>query len=151
MTSNPTGDRRVRLAESASDIGAAVPVLRQLRPQYHHAQMIERIGQQRLLGYQLACLWDDNEVCAVGGFIVGEKLAWGKHIYIDDFVTDEAHRSRGYGTALLHWLIEHARELGCAEVRLDSGVQRFAAHRFYLREGFDILSHHFALTGLDNG
>jgi hypothetical protein len=28
---------------------------------------------------------------------------------------------------------------------LDSGVQRFGAHRFYLRRRMDITSHHFAL------
>ncbi len=33
------------------------------------------------------------------------------------------------------------------KLQLDSGVQRFGAHRFYLREGFHISSH-FAITDL---
>lgn len=32
------------------------------------------------------------------------------------------------------------------ELHLDSGVQRYGAHRFYLRHGMDITSHHFRLV-----
>ncbi len=37
---------------------------------------------------------------------------------------------------MISWLKSHARQLGCNQLHLDSGVQRFSAHRFYLREGF---------------
>jgi len=37
--------------------------------------------------------------------MVGEKLAWGKHIYIKDLVTSELYRSTGAGTLLVNWLI----------------------------------------------
>ncbi len=52
---------------------------------------------------------------------------------------------------MIAWLQLHARELGCELLHLDSGVQRHAAHRFDLRERFDIASHHFSLTGLGAG
>jgi GNAT superfamily N-acetyltransferase len=60
-------------------------------------------------------------------------------------VTRAADRSRGYGDQLLDWLVDHACGLGCDQLHLDSGVQRFAAHRFYLRNRMDITAHHFAL------
>ena len=80
----------------------------------------------------------------IAGFVVGEKLAWGKHIYIDDLVTSADHRSTGVGKVLMEWFRTYAKDNGCTQIHLDSGVQRFAAHRFYLREGFDIASHHFS-------
>ena len=46
------------------------------------------------------------------------------------------------------WLRENlawARKRECAELHLDSGVQRFGAHRFYLNHRMDITSHHFAI------
>ena len=46
------------------------------------------------------------------------------------------------------WLKAYSRGHGCSQLQLDSGVQRFEAHRFYLREGFHISSHHFAITDL---
>jgi hypothetical protein len=42
-------------------------------------------------------------------------------------------------------LVAEARAAGCGELHLDSGVQRFAAHRFYLRERMEIMAHHFRL------
>ena len=76
---------------------------------------------------------------------MGEWLAWGKALYVDDLVTDEAARSSGVGAAMMGWLVTHAREAGCAELHLDSGVQRYGAHRFYLTQRMNITSHHFAL------
>jgi len=69
----------------------------------------------------------------------------GRTLSIDDLVTHDSDRSRGFGAALFDWLVEHARENGCEYLTLDSGVQRFAAHRFYLKRGMDITSHHFQL------
>lgn len=62
-----------------------------------------------------------------------------------DLVTDSARRSRGHGKALLHSLIQRARDEGCRALDLDSGVQRFDAHRFYLANRMIISSHHFTL------
>jgi len=97
-------------------------------------------------GYVLAGLWDGDTVCAVAGYRFGNNLAWGKYLYLDDLVTDGTRRSRGHGKRLLDWLCAQAREEGCDELHLDSGVQRYAAHRFYLRDAkMSITSHHFQL------
>jgi GNAT superfamily N-acetyltransferase len=72
-------------------------------------------------------------------------LARGWHMYVDDLVTDELGRSRGYGAFLMDWLVARAREEGCDNLDLDSGVQRFAAHRFYFRQRMTISAYHFAL------
>jgi GNAT superfamily N-acetyltransferase len=82
----------------------------------------------------------------VAGFRIGESLAWGKYMYVDDLVSRSAVRSRRHGQALFDWLIGFARDQGCIAVHLDSGVQNFGAHRFYLRNRMIISSHHFKLT-----
>ncbi|MEW6684210.1 MAG: GNAT family N-acetyltransferase [Nitrospirota bacterium] len=57
--------------------------------------------------------------------------------------TSSSQRSRGYGAALLSWLVDLAATAGCQQVHLDSGVQRTEAHRFYEREGMERASVHF--------
>ena len=52
----------------------------------------------------------------------------------------------GYGKTLLDLLTERAREADCQALELDSGVQRFDAHRFYLTNRMIISSHHFRLS-----
>lgn len=138
----------VRFAESDSDLERISAVMLQLRPAFTKETLIARIREQQQEGYQVAFVEEAGEVLCVAGYVVGTKLAWGKHIYVDDLVTNENRRSTGAGKVMIDWLKEHARSLGCQTLQLDSGVQRIRAHGFYLREGFHISSHHFAISDL---
>jgi GNAT superfamily N-acetyltransferase len=137
--------RSVILAESDAEIAACAAVMAQLRPDVAGEDFVARVRRLAAGGYRLACVRDDGRVVAVAGFHVRENLPWGRHLYVDDLVTDAAQRSTGAGRALVDWLVAHARAAGCTNLQLDSGVHRFAAHRFYLRERFAITSHHFSL------
>jgi len=139
---------RVAIADSDAELERAADVLLELRTAYRKPELIEQIRAQRAAGYRVAYLEVDGEIHCVAGFVVGTKLAWGRHLYVDDLVTAERHRSSGAGAAMIEWLKAYAREQGCRQLHLDSGVQRFAAHRFYLRHGFAIASHHFSITDL---
>lgn len=139
----------IRLVTGRDDLMAVTPVLLQLRPQYAADSLVARIEKQQASdGYQVACLFLDNEPACVAGFVINEKLAWGRCLYVDDLVTAEAARSRGAGKAMIAWLKAYAREAGCDQLHLDSGVQRKDAHRFYDREGFARSSLHFQITDL---
>ncbi len=135
----------IRVAETDDEIERCFPVMAELRPHLSRGRFVDQIRRQSRDNYRLVFLEDDGEIRAVGGFRISENLAWGKYLYVDDLVTPERVRLKGYGRALLEWLVDHSREAGCDELHLDSGVQRFGAHRFYLREGMDITSHHFTL------
>lgn len=58
-------------------------------------------------------------------------------------VTAKFCRGEGYGAVMLEHVAERARTAGCSTLLLDSGVQRHEAHRFYLREHFDIRGYLF--------
>lgn len=139
----------IKIATSDADLARVSDVLLELRTAFSKEALIAQIKVQQQAGYEVAYLEAAGEVLCVAGFLVGMKLAWGKHLYVDDLVTAERHRSTGAGKQMLDWLKAHALQLGCRQLQLDSGVQRFGAHRFYLREGFHISSHHFSITDLD--
>ena len=138
----------VKIASSEAELRKISPVLLQLRSQYDEDSLLAQIRIQQAEGYQIAYVEKDGEVLCVAGFVMCNKLAWQKHIYVDDLVTDAAVRSTGAGKFIMDWLKNHAREHGCKQLHLDSGVQRFAAHKFYLREGFELDSHHFGIPDL---
>jgi GNAT superfamily N-acetyltransferase len=134
----------VRLAETDAEIAGCFPVMAYLRPALAEEEFVGRVRAQEAQGYRLAYLEDDGAVVAVAGFRVMEKLATGRTMYVDDLVTDETRRSRGYGKAMLDWLQAFALEGGCATFSLDSGTQRWEAHAFYFRERMRATSFHFA-------
>lgn len=125
--------------ENDADIAATWEVMRQLRPHLareEYVPMVRRMMESD--GYRLAALSEDGEVRAVAGYRYMTMLYCGKLLYLDDFVTDERVRSRGYGRSLLDWLKAEGRAAGCAEIQLISRVTREGAHRFYFREGLGI-------------
>ncbi|MEV7416638.1 GNAT family N-acetyltransferase [Streptomyces sp. NPDC089919] len=126
----------------ASDL---LPVLRELRPhltaEQFHAVYTEGHGQ----GLRFTAAYTDDGRCAgAAGWRIVVNTATLRMLYVDDLVTAESTRSAGVGRALLSYLEGRAREAGCHYLDLDSGTQRTRAHRFYLREGLDIVAFHFS-------
>lgn len=135
----------IELAATDADIAAAYPVMSQLRPHIAAEAFVPQVRRQMGQGYELVAVKVDGRPVALAGFRVLEYLFSGVTLYVDDLVTDSDERSKGYGDRLMQWLIEHARSRGCTSLTLDSGVQRFDAHRFYLVQRMRIAGHHFAL------
>ena len=135
----------VKRIRTDRQIQACFPVIRQLRPHLVESEFVIRVRRQEASGFRLAAVFAGRVPCAVAGYRIAECLSRGRNLYVDDLVTDEKHRSRGLGKVLLDWLIGEACRHKCEQLALDSGVQRFAAHRFYLRHGMNITAHHFAL------
>jgi GNAT superfamily N-acetyltransferase len=133
----------VKIAGSDDEIRRCYPVMRQLRPQLERDEFVERVKSQQEAGYRLAYCEVSSGPACVAGFRIGENLAWGRFLYVDDFVTSETERSRGLGRVMLTWLRAYARSNGCVQLHLDSGQQRKRAHQFYQREGMAANSYHF--------
>ena len=126
------------------EINDCFAVMSQLRPHLARADFVSLVRTQMQQGYYLAYVEDGGVPVACAGYRYSQNLAWGKFLYVDDLITDEAQRSKGFGKLLLDWLKQQAREHHCAQLELDSGVQRKDAHRFYEREAMPITSYHFS-------
>jgi GNAT superfamily N-acetyltransferase len=105
-------------------------------------------GVLRPAGYRILGVFvpDRAQALAVAGFRTGDCLAWGHYLYVDDLSTALDVRRQGHAGALLGWLLDEGRRLGCSQLHLDSGTgpERFDAHRLYHSHGLAIYSHHFA-------
>jgi GNAT superfamily N-acetyltransferase len=125
-------------------LAAALEVMRALRTDRSPAELERLLDEGRRRGeYRIAAVFDAGECRAVAGFRVLTSFAHGRYLYLDDLVTDERWRSRGYGERLERYLRRLARAEGCEAIRLDSGVARRRAHRFYFRRGYAIESFNF--------
>ena len=120
----------IALATTREDIQRCFAVMAELRPHLTAEEFVARVKRQQRAGYHLAFLTDKGKVVTVAGYRYSESLSWGKFMYVDDLVTAEKSRSKGYGQKLFKWLVKEAKSRGCAQFHLDSGVQRFGAHRF---------------------
>lgn len=135
----------IALARTDSEIARCFAVMVQLRPHLVEADFVARVRRMQPEGFHLAFLEADRAVRAVAGYRYHEKLFSGRTLYVDDLVTDTTQRSQGHGARLLGWLREEARARDCVLLELDSGVQRFEAHRFYFRERMHVSAYHFVV------
>jgi GNAT superfamily N-acetyltransferase len=146
VTANPVEIREIMAGET----GLAHPAMRELRTRYaEEREFAEHVdGVLRPAGYRLvgAFVPGHESAVAVAGFRLGQSLAWGHHLYLDDLSTAAEARRQGHAGALLDWVLGEARRLGCGQLHLDSGtgLERFDAHRLYHNHGLAIHAHHFA-------
>ena len=140
---------KIKIAESDQEIINCYLTMSQLRGHIKKENFLARVKEQGKDGYQLAFVEDKDQIVAVAGFRFSQALAWGKFLYVDDLVTDEKQRSKGYGDKLVDWLMEYAKEKECEGFHLDSDVKRFSAHRFYFRKQLTISCYHFKLEFKD--
>ena len=137
----------ISFAETDEEIQDCHDVMSQLRPQIGSEDFVPRVRRQmERFDYRLAYLSDNGDVKAVAGIRISEWLHGGEYLEIDDLVAKAGERSKGYGGELFDWIVELARVEKCDHVRLLSGVQRFDAHRFYLKKRMNIEAHYFTLN-----
>lgn len=138
-------NEKIKIARHDKEILDCYPVMAELRPHVKADEFLPEVKRlAEIAGYKLVYL-RDGEVKAAAGFRISEWLASGKYLEIEDFVSKDGERSKGYGGALFDWLVEYARNENCQQIKLVSRVTRFDAHRFYLRKKMNIEAHYFTL------
>lgn len=135
----------LQIAHTDDDIESSFLVFKELRPHLDAELFLPQIRRQQIQGYQLLLLREGDAIKSVAGFRLGEFLAWGKILYIDDLATLSSARGKGYADQLMDWVIDYARAQECKGVHLDTGYARHDAHRLYLRKKMKLSSHHMSL------
>lgn len=129
------------------DIAKSFDAFLELRPHLHNVDtFIASVIDQQKAGYSIWAILEHEEVVACIGFRIMRTLAWGKILYVDDLITKETCRGKGYGNALLKYATKIAKDNQCLQVHLDTGYTRHAAHKVYLNQGFEFICHHLALN-----
>ncbi len=120
-------------------------IMHQIREDLSEVDFLTTIMEQIKNGYKVVYVTEDKEVICVAGFTISHKLAWGKYLYIEDFVTDKSVQFFGAAKALFDFIKIYAKQQNCNSIHLDSSVIREEAHKFYLSQDMKIDSHHFSI------
>ena len=140
----------IKLAETDNEIEECFDVMSELRTHLYKKDFLKTVRHMESEGYKLAYIEDEGKVVTTAGYRIYTNLMMGKHLYVDDLVTSDSARSRGYGERMVNWLREEAINENCNFYHLDSGTHRNEAHKFYFKHGFTIASYHFSETLSDS-
>ena len=137
---------KIKIAETDDEIQNCYAVMAELRPQFQPDDFLRQVKRQMAeTKFRLVYL-DDNGIKAVGSYRIGEWLAGGKYLEIEDLVSKSDERSKGYGGELFDWFVDFAKQKNCDHIKLVSHVKRYDAHRFYLNKKMIIEAHYFSLA-----
>ena len=133
-----------RVAVTDKEIESCFDVMSELRPNIIKSEFLNTIREMESQGFKLVFIEENTKVVAAAGYRISTNLFLGKNLYVDDLITSESARSKGYGEVLIVWLRNLAIENKCNTLHLDSGTQRGQAHKFYFRNGLTIVNYHFS-------
>jgi GNAT superfamily N-acetyltransferase len=135
----------IKFAETETDLRKCFDVIKALRPHLTIENLLSLIPEMQKETYRLIFIEKDGKAVSACGFRHLTTLFEGRYIYIDDLSTLPEARGYGHAGALFDFVVEIAKIEGLPAVHLDSGHQRFDAHRLYLNKGMKIVYHHFRL------
>ncbi len=114
-------------------------LLKELRPHLTFDSFRETLFEaQKTSNYQMTGIEDESGLVALMGYRILHDFVHGKHLYIDDLVSKESCRSKGYGTILLSHAEEIARLNGCSNLRLCTGIENEAGKKFYQKNNWNL-------------
>src|SRR6476661_3436059 len=117
----------IREIASDGEIASAYPLMRELRDRLREETFVAEVRRQQAEGYRLFGLFEGARPVALAGVRRTHTLARGEHLFVDDLVSAEGERGKGYGRELMRRLAESARRDGLERIYLDS---RFTARGF---------------------
>ena len=143
-TSNlPVVDGAVVREALVDDVPAVLGLLDELgRPgpaDQHEAEEFGRMVEKYIADDDkrvLVALAGDRVVGMASVLLLPRLNHTSRELYMPELVVSQQYRGLGLGKALAKYCIRLAAENGCHRIRLESGNQRTASHRFYLDLGF---------------
>ena len=122
---------RIRLLISEEEWGKAYDVLSQLRPMLNRELFLnERIELQKQ-GYRLFGLYDEGQLCCVGGVSLLPHVERRRDLWVHDLVTISDQRSNGHGEAMMRHLEQLAQDETGHALSVYTRVTRDRAINFY--------------------
>ena len=114
-------------------------LLKQLRPHLTLEEFEKTYSEAKTTNqYQLVGIEEGHELIALMGFRFLNDFVHGRHLYIDDLVSSEMHRSKGYGAILLNYAEKVATENDCSNLRLCTGIENERGKTFYSKHGWNL-------------
>lgn len=126
------------------DFAEVLPYLKKL----HSKPPNEDILKQRLLemfdqNYECFGIYQKDRLIGVFGLWFMTRHYAGRSCEVDHIYINDEFQESGIGKSLFGFVHEYAESKGCETVELNSYVENFRSHKFFMNRGYVIRGYHF--------
>ena len=132
----------IKLIE-AKNIYTIIPLLQLLNKNIAEEVLKVRLDEMIKQGYLCVGIFDQEKLIGICGLWILTKYYVGKHIEPDNIIILPEYQNKNIGTKLMAWIKNYAKEQGCVASELNCYVGNKDAHRFWEKEGYDVIALHF--------
>jgi len=132
----------IRLLEK-NELAMILPLIQELNPGVPPDVLAQRLQDMTAQGYQCAAAFAGDYCIGVAGIWLGTRFWGGRYLDVDNVIVDLQYRGTGIGQQLMDWVERYAHREGCEIMVLDAYVTNDLAHKFYQRNGYQIVGYHF--------
>ena len=126
------------------DFALVLPYLKKL----HENRLDHELLQQRLLemfdqNYECFGIYKENKLIGVFGLWIMTRHYAGRACEVDHIYIENSFQRKGVGKSLFEFIQDYAISKSCETMELNSYVENFGSHKFYMNLGYVIRGYHF--------
>ncbi|MBT8295226.1 MAG: GNAT family N-acetyltransferase [Gramella sp.] len=126
------------------DSGCVLPYLEKLYEKPPAKELLkERLLEMFDQNYECFGIYLKDQLIGVFGLWFMTRHYAGRSCEVDHIYIEESIQGRGVGNALLEFIEEYAASKNCETLELNSYVENFRSHKFYMNAGYIIRGYHF--------
>lgn len=127
----------------AEKLDSIIPLLKILNPEISFEVIEKRLHEIRISNYQCVGVYSDNQLIAISGLWILNKIYAGKHIEPDNVVVHPDFRNKGVGELMMNRIHEYAIKQGCLTSELNARIVNEDGARFWKKQGYEVVGYHF--------
>jgi hypothetical protein len=126
------------------DLDRVLPFVLELG-EYQIDEALLRARFQEMFSQNYECfgVFLNDELIGVFGLWFMTRHYAGKSCEPDHVIIKPEYQNKGIGNEIFEFIFRYAKEKGCETSELNSYVQNFRSHKFYMNHGYVIKGYHF--------
>ncbi|WP_084519494.1 GNAT family N-acetyltransferase [Christiangramia echinicola] len=126
------------------DSAAVLPFLKKLYKQPPSEEILkERLLEMFDQNYECFGIYLENRLIGVFGLWFMTRHYAGRSCEVDHIFIEEELQGKGIGKSLFEFIHQYAASKDCETIELNSYVENFGSHKFYMNLGYIIRGYHF--------
>lgn len=126
------------------DMDLVIPLIMELSEyQTEESLLKSRMHEMFEQNYECFAIYLGEEVIGTFGLWFMTRHYAGKSCEVDHVFLKPSYQNRGFGKEIFEYIFKYAKEKGCEMQELNSYVQNFKSHKFYMNLDYVIKGYHF--------